>query len=309
MKKHSKNVGLRINQISPGANVVLSCFMILLAALFVVPVLLVISISFSSEESIRQVGYKYIPVEWSTFAYEYVAKMGKGVWRCYGNTIFYSVAGTALSLIIMSMFAYVLARREFKARNGFAFYAFFTTLFGAGLVPTYILITQWLQIDDTIWVFFLPSMVAAFNVIILRTFIQTTIHESLLESAKLDGASEFQTYIKIVMPLFKAGLASVGLFTFVNRWNDWFTGLTYVQNKDLQPIMTFLQKMQRQLDTLRAASTPDTMTPEAMEMLKSMPGASARMAITFISMLPLMVCYPFFQKYFIKGLTVGSVKG
>jgi len=275
MKKHSKNTGLRINQISPGANAVLSVFLILLAFVFIMPVVLVICISFSSEESIRQVGYKFIPVEWSTFAYQYIAKMGQGVWRCYGNTVVYSVVGTIASLLIMSMFAYVLARKEFKARNGFAFYAFFTTLFGAGLVPNYILITQWLQIDNTIWVFFLPSMVTAFNVIILRTFIQTTIHESLLESAKLDGANEFQIYARIVMPLFKAGLASVGLFTFVNRWNDRFTGLTYVSDKKLIPIMTFLQKMQRQLDMLKAAG-PESMTPDHMELLKRMPGATAR---------------------------------
>lgn len=307
MKKASKKTGLRINQISPGANVVLTAFMILLAVIFVFPVVLVVSISFSSQESIDTFGYRFIPNEWSTYAYEYLWKMGEGIWRSYANTIFYSVVGTVASLIIMSMFAYVLARREFKVRNLFAFYAFFTTLFGAGLVPNYILITQWLEINNTIWVFFLPGLVAAFNVIILRTFIQSTIHESLLESAKLDGASEFQIYLKIVMPLFKAGLASVGLFTFVNKWNDWFTGLTYVQDKKLQPIMTVLQRMQRQLDMLKQM-TPENAMANA-EMLRNIPGASARMAITFIAMLPLLVCYPFFQKYFIRGLTIGSVKG
>jgi len=307
MKKASKKTGLRINQISPGANIVLSAFMILLAAVFVIPVLLVITVSFSSQESIDTYGYRFIPHEWSTYAYEYLWHMGQGIWRSYANTIFYSVVGTVASLIIMSMFAYVLARREFKARNAFAFYAFFTTLFGAGLVPNYILITQWLKIGNTIWVFFLPGLVAAFNVIILRTFIQSTIHESLLESAKLDGAGEFQIYLRIVMPLFKAGLASVGLFTFVGKWNDWFTGLTYVQDKKLQPIMTVLQRMQKQLDMLKQMTPENAMLNQ--EMLKNIPGTSARMAITFIAMLPLLVCYPFFQKFFIKGMTIGSVKG
>lgn len=305
--KTKKNSALRINQISPASNAVLSAFMILLAVLFVFPVILVISVSFSSEAAIKANGYRFIPEEWSIYAYTYLYNMGQGIWRSYANTIFYSVVGTVASLFIMSMFAYVLARREFKLRNAFAFYAFFTTLFGAGLVPSYILITQWLEINNTIWVFFLPSLVAAFNVIILRTFIQSTIHESLLESAKLDGASEWQIYIKIVMPLFKAGLASVGLFTFVGKWNDWFVGLTYVQDKKLQPIMTILQRMQRQLDMLKQM-TPENAMMNA-EMLKNIPGASARMAITFVAMLPLLVCYPFFQKYFIKGLTVGSVKG
>ena len=308
MRTTKKKSVLQINSISPTANVVLSTFMIILAILFVLPVILVIIISFSSEASIREVGYKFIPKEWSLFAYEYIAKMGAGVWRCYANTIIYSVAGTVLGLIVMSMFAYVLARREFRARNAFAFYAFLSTLFSAGLVPSYMLITQWLDIDSTIWVFLLPNLCAAFNVIILRTFIQTTIHESLLESAKLDGASEFQTYVKIVMPLSKAGLASVGLFTFVGHWNDWFTGLTYNQNKKLEPIMTFLQKIQNRLEALKDAR-PGEMTAESMEMLRNMPGATARMAITFVAIIPLLICYPFFQKYFISGLTIGSVKG
>ena len=308
MKAKNKNIGLQINQISPAANVVLSIFMIILAAVFILPVILIICISFSSEESIRQIGYKFIPTEWSTYAYEYIINMSQGVWRCYANTIFYSVGGTVLSLIIMSMFAYVLARKEFKGRSAFAFYAFFTTLFSGGLVPQYILITQWLDMYDSIWVFFLPNLVAAFNVIILRTFIQSTIHESLLESAKLDGANEFQIYLRIVMPLFKAGLASVGLLTFVSKWNDWFTGLTYVNDLKLQPIMTFLQKMQRQLDLLNSA-TPEALSPDALAMLANMPGATARMAITIVSILPLLICYPFFQKYFVKGLTIGAVKG
>lgn len=308
MKANRKNVGLRINQISPAANAVLSTFMILLAAVFVIPVILIICISFSSENSIYQQGYKFIPTEWSIYAYKYLANMAEGVWVSYANTIYYSVVGTILSLIVMSMFAYVLARREFKARNAFAFYTFFTTLFSGGLVPQYILITQWLEINNTRWVFFLPSMVAAFNVIILRTFIQTTIHESLLESAKLDGASEFQIYLRIVMPLFKAGLASVGLMTFVSKWNDWFTGLTYNYKMEFEPIMTFLQRMQRQLDLLYNAK-PGNITADMQDMFSTVPGVTARMAITFVSILPMLICYPYFQKYFIKGLTIGSVKG
>lgn len=308
MSKLMKKSSLRINQLSPGASTVLNTAMIILALIFILPLILVIIISFSSEESIREQGYKFIPLEWSTYAYEYLSKMGRGVWISYGNTIFYAVAGTVLSLIIMSMYAFLLSRKELRCRNALSFYTFFSTLFSAGLVPNFILITQWLHINNTRWVFFLPSMVAAFNVIILRTFIQTTIDNAIIESATLDGANEFQIYSKIVMPLFKPGLASVGLFTFVGKWNDWFTGLTYVQDPNLQPIMTFLQKIQKSLDMLKQAK-PSTMTKETMEMLNNLPGATARMAITVISILPLLICYPFFQKYFVKGLTIGSVKG
>lgn len=303
--KHHK---LRINEVSPATNAVLSTFMIVMAFIFVAPLLLVISISFSGTDGILQTGYRFIPAEFTFDAYKFLYESAHGVGRAYLNTIFYSVVGTAVSLFVMSMFAFVLSRKDFKYRNVFAFYAYFTTLFGGGLVPSYILYTRYLQIANTIWIFLLPGLVSAFNVIILRTFINSTIDDSLLESARLDGAGDFTCYLRIVMPLFKPGLASVGMFTFVGKWNEWFTGLTYVSNVKLQPIMTYLQKIQKNMEYLKA-DTPGNMGPEYMEALKNMPSDATRMAITVIAILPLLICYPFFQKYFIRGLTIGGVKG
>lgn len=297
-----------MNTISPTTNAVLMVVFTILCAVFILPVVLVVCVSLSSKESIAFNGYKFIPEEWTLEAYKYLFKIGDNLWRSYGMSIFYTAVGTVLSLFIMSMFAYVLSRKSFRWRQPLAFFTFFTTLFGGGMVSTYILYTQYLHIDDTIWVFILPGLVSAFNVIILRTFMSTTIPDSLYESAKLDGANDWQIYSKIVMPLSKAGIASVGLFGVVDRWNDWFTGLMYVNDRKLVPVMTFLQRIQKRLDFLTNGSDAAN-TMEGMQAIASLPSESARMAITVVVILPLLVAYPFFQKYFVKGLTVGSVKG
>lgn len=297
-----------MNTISPVTNMVLVVMFTILCAVFILPVLLVVSISLSSSKSIAFNGYQFIPEEWSLEAYKYLFEIGDNLWRSYGMTIFYTAAGTGLSLLVMSMFAYVLSRKSFRWRQPLAFFTFFTTLFGGGMVSAYILYTRYLHIDDTIWVFLLPGLVSAFDVIILRTFMNTTIPDSLVESAKLDGANDFQIYCKIVMPLSKAGLASVGLFGMVSRWNDWFTGMMYINDRKLVPVMTFLQRIQKTLDYFTKGSDASN-TVDGMAAIANLPSESARMAITIVVILPLLIAYPFFQKYFVKGLTVGSVKG
>ncbi len=308
VKADSKRKKYRVNEISRGWNVTLTILMTLLAVACVVPVILVVCISFSSAESITKYGYQFIPHEWSLAAYKSLLETGSALWRSYAMTIFYTFGGTALSLFVMSMFAFVLSRSDFKLRNALAFYCFFTTLFSGGLVPSYIINTRYLHIDDSIWIFLLPNMVNAFNVIVLRTFMKTGIPESLLDAAKIDGANDWLVYCKIAMPLSKAGLATIGLFSIVARWNDWFTGLMYVENARLVPVMTFLQRIQKNIDYLKNNSDA-AMSPEGMEALANIPSESTRMAITVIAILPLLVAYPFFQKYFVKGLTIGSVKG
>ncbi len=298
----------RANEISAGWNTFLTLCFTALAIFSITPLVLIICISFSSAESLAQNGYKFIPSEWSMKAYESVAQMGSSFGQSYKMTIFYAFFGTALSLFVMSLLAYVLARKDFKYRRVLSFYVFFTTLFSGGLVPSYILNARYLHLNDTIWIFILPSLVSAFDVIILRTFVQTSIPDSLFDAAKIDGANEFQVYWLIVLPLFKAGLATIGLFNVVSRWNNWFTGMLYIENPKLVPVMTLLQRIQKNIDYLKA-NTDMAESPEVLEMLQNIPSESARMAIAIIAMLPLLVIYPFFQKYFVKGLTVGSVKG
>lgn len=298
----------RVNEIPWGWNMALTILLTLLAAAMLMPLLLVICVSFSDAESLATNGYKFIPDKWTLNAYKALMDAGSSLVRSYLNTVLYAFGGTALSLLVMSMFAYVLALKEFKPRRFFAFYAFFTTLFSGGLVPSYILNARGLHLNDTIWIFLLPGMVSAFEVIILRTFIQTSIPDSLFDAAKLDGANGWSVYWRIVLPLSKAGLASVGLFGLVRKWNDWFTGILYIEKPELVPVMTYLQRIQKNLDFLKNNSDMAG-TPEGIAILQSIPGESTRMAIAILVTLPLLVAYPFFQKYFVKGMTVGSVKG
>ena len=302
----SRKKGFHYNQISAGWNAGFSLMLILFMLTVIVPLLLVFSISFSSAKSIVYNGYQLFPEEFVLDAYKTIIQMGN-VARSYLMTIFYTFVTTVLSLFVMSMLAYVLSRKDFKQRQLISFLIYFTTLFSGGLVPSFVLNVRYLHLNDTIWIFILPFLVSAFDVIILRTFIKASIPDSLFESAKLDGANDFHIYFKIVLPLSKAGLASVGLFTAVTRWNDWQTGLLYVEDAKLVPIMTLLQKIQNNVNFLKTnAELAGTM--EGMEILRNLPSESVRMAISILSVLPLLIIYPFFQKYFVKGLTIGSVK-
>lgn len=298
----------RPNEISAGWNTILTFFMMLLAIVTIAPLILVVVISFTSAESMARNGYRFVPEEWSVTAYTSLIKSGSAMVDSYLFSIFYASVGTLLSLFVMSMCGYALSIKSLKGRKFITFYIYFTCLFSGGLVPSYILNTMYLHLNDTIWIYLLPGMVSAFNVIILRTFIQSNIPESLFDAAKIDGASEWKIYCRIVLPLSKAGLATVGLWGVVGRWNDWFTGILYIENPKLTPIMTFLQRIQNDLNFLKNNSVI-AVTPDGMETLKNMPTESTRMAITIIAILPLLVAYPFFQKYFVKGITVGSVKG
>ena len=177
-------------------------------------------------------------------------------------------------------------------------------------MPTYMLNTQILNLDNSIWIFLLPGVVQVFNVIILRTFMQSGVPGDLMEAARIDGANDWQIYARIMMPLSKAGLATIALFKVIGVWNEWFTGILYIEerNQHLRPVMTLLQSMQKNIEALKNDPALST-DPGAAEQLAAMPTESTQMSITFLVSLPLLIAYPFFQKYYIKGMTIGSVKG
>lgn len=298
----------RFNSIGRVPNAIITTILSLISLLMIVPMILIVIVSFSSDASISNVGFSFWPAEWSLEGYQYLFKMGDQVLDSYLITIFYTVTGTIMSLSVMSMFAYVIAQRNFVAKKFFTWMLFFTMLFSGGLVPSYILNVRYLNMYDTVWVFLLPSLVSAYNVIILRTFIQTTIPDTLFEAAKIDGAGHFRIFVQIVLPLFKAGLATIGLFNVVARWNDWFTGMLYIDTPQLVPIQTLLQKIQSQIDFLKNNAAVAG-TPDGVALLRSLPTQSLRMACVVIIVLPVLMAYPFFQRYFVSGLTIGSVKG
>jgi putative aldouronate transport system permease protein len=271
------------------------------------PIILVTVISFSGSASITARGYTFFPSEWSLAAYDYLYKTRDQLVRSYIITIVHTCLGTVSSLLVMTLYAYVITQRFFAARRMLTWLVFFTMLFGGGLVPSYILNVRYLHIDNTIWIFILPSLMNAYNVIILRTFLKTTIPEAMIESAKIDGAGHLVIYRKIVMPLFKAGIATVGLFNVVGRWNDWFTGMLYIENPSLIPLQTMLVRLQDNIDFIRTNARL-AMSPEGVILMRMLPTDSMRMACTLAVIMPMLFAYPFFQRYFITGLTIGSIK-
>ena len=300
----SKN---RFNSLTPGWNATFSIILTIISLLALIPMALVIIVSFSSEISIAYNGFSFLPSEWSLDGYKYLGKMGDQVLDSYIITIVHSVFGTFCCLFVMSLYAYVLAQRNFPARRILTWFLFFTMLFSGGLVPSYMLNVNTYHLRDSFWIFILPSLVSAYHVIILRTFIMTTIPETLFEAGKIDGAGHFRIYLQIVLPLFKAGLATIGLFQLVGRWNDWFTAFLYIDSPQLVPLQTLLQKIQNNIDFLKN-NAEIASTPEGLNMLRNLPSQNLRMACTVIVVLPILFAYPFFQRYFVSGLTIGSVK-
>ena len=306
-KKKKKDIAeeLKINQISKRSNFILNIILFLITLACVLPVLLVFIVSFSSEKSIFQNGYSFFPKELSLAAYQYFFTLGEQLVKSYGITLFVTIVGTIFSLTVTTMFAYVISRSDYKFSKLFTFLMLFTMLFNGGLVPSYMVNTQMLKLNNSIWALILPVSINAFYIIVLRTFFKGLPHE-IIEAAKIDGASEFKTFIKIVLPLSKPGIATIGLFTMITYWNDWFQGMLYMMDKGKYPIQTLLWSMQNSLEFLKQSSSNAL---EYAEIAKNAPTDSGRMALTVLVVFPILLAYPFFQKFFVKGLTIGGVKG
>ena len=307
-RKHPRDEGegdLAINRISRRADRVLNLIFLLWALACVLPLILVVIVSFSSEQSIFQNGYSFFPSEWSLDAYRFFFRLGDQLVRSYGITIFVTVAGTLFSLIITAMFAYVLSRAGYAYNRLFTLLMLFTMLFNGGIVATYMVNTQILGLGNSLGALIFPMSLNAFYVIVLRTFYKS-IPMEIIEAARIDGAGEFKTFFRIVTPLSKPGLATIGMFTTIAYWNDWFLGMLYIIDQKKYPVQTLLWSMQNSLEFMKQSSANAL---EYAEMAANAPTDSGRMALTVLVVLPILLAYPFFQKYFVKGLTVGGVKG
>ena len=296
----------KLNQISMGSNILLNLMFLVCVVACLAPLLLVIIISVSDEKSLLLNGYSFIPESFSTKAYDYIIAAGDAIWRAYGISIAVTVIGTILSLLVICFYAYPLSRQSFKYKGQFAFFAYFTMIFGGGLVPWYVVYTQLIPIKNTIWVLIVPYLMNTWFVIIMRTFFKTTINESIIESAKMDGAGEFRTFFVIVLPLCRAGLATIGLFCTLNYWNDWFLPLVFITDAKVYNIQYLMYQTLISIQYLLSGSAQFS---EASKVLADLPSEGARMAVAVLSIGPIILAYPFFQKYFVKGLTIGAVKG
>lgn len=288
----------------PVSKVIIHAIFILLTLVCVVPLLLVVGISFTEESTLLAEGYHLIPRQFSTAAYKFVFTGVTSVLRAYGVTIFVTVAGTFLHLLCMSMLAYGLTREEVTARNALSLFVYIPVLFNGGLVPYYMLITKYLHLKNTIWVLVITQLVSATNVLIFRNFFKS-IPNSLVESARIDGAGEIRTFFKIVLPLSKPSLASIGLFVAIAYWNDWMTCSLYIENPKLQTLQYMLQSLMTNVQYLIMNAD---VSQSAQQALNNLPSEGVRMATCVLAVGPIIFLYPLLQKYFASGLTVGAVK-
>ena len=283
-------------------------FFLLLYTLFCgLPVILTFIAAFTDEKTINKNGFSFWPEVWSMAGMNTVLKYGKQLMTSYGVTVLITVGGTFLGLLVMSMFAYSISRKDFRLSKFLSIYLLIPMLFNGGQLSEYIIFTSYYHMKDTIWAMILPLCVTTMNVIILRTYIANSIPLELMEAAKIDGAGEYRTYFQIVLPLLKPALAAVGFMMATAYWNDWQNALLYITKDNLQPVQLLLVKIQKSLEFLLNNNNVPAAARAAMG--GNIPQYSSTMATVVVVITPIMVIYPFFQKYFIKGLTVGSVKG
>ena len=287
-----------------GFRFVMSFIMLLFVLACILPFILLISSSFTSEAALTLNGYSFIPSEFSLAAYRYIWSVKENVLRAYGMSFLITSAGTALSIVMTMLFAYPLSRKDLPGRKALSFFLFFTMLFNGGFVPTYLIYSNIFHITDTIWALIVPYLLMnAFFVIMVRTYITTNVPFEVIEAATIDGSGEFNTLVKVVVPMSKPIIGTVALMTAIAYWNNWTNGVYFIQVKrELYGIQNYLNSVLSNIAFLQTHSDPGIQITE-------LPSVSIRMALAVIALLPILLAYPFFQKAFAKGITVGSVKG
>lgn len=284
--------------------ILLNVVFVVLCALVIYPFLMLVSVSFSNENAIVEYGYRLWPKKFDLAAYKYVFANPKNLINAYKITGFTSIVAMVLGTLLMAMVAYPLSKPNFKGRRGVSFYLYFTMLFSGGLVPTYILITKYLNLTDNILVYILPGLISPWYVFILRTFF-AGLPKEISESVFVDGGNEYVIFFKFILPLSLPALFTIALFVFLNKWNDWNTSMLYINESSLFTLQYMLQRILQNVEMLRA----DNMSANLMTSQMELPAETTRMAMAVVVAGPALIVFPFFQKYFVEGLTVGSVKG
>ena len=297
---------IRYMRVKPVTNVLFSLVFILLALVCFMPALLVLIVSFSAESSVVSKGYSYWPNAWSLESYRYLGRQIEYIGRAVLNSIGVTVVGTAMGLVLCSTMGYALSRPNYRLRKFFTWYIFIPMLFSGGLVASYMINAQILGLKNTYWALILPICCSSFYIIIMRTFFQTSVPDAIIESAKIDGARQIRIFVQIVLPISLPAVATIGLFYTFAYWNDWLMAKYYLNSnmQDLFPLQYVLISLESSIEFLSRNS--QFMAPgEASKV----PAETVRMAMVMIAVVPIACSYPFFQKYFISGLTIGAVKG
>ncbi|RUS43278.1 carbohydrate ABC transporter permease [Cohnella sp. AR92] len=297
-----------VMDISTPANTAINVFFWIYSAICIIPLVLVLVVSFTDEKTVLLHGYSLFPHKLSLSAYDFLLNDWLNVVRSYGISILVTVVGTIVSLLVMAMFAYPISRRDFKHRGLFSFLMVFTILYNAGLVPFYMMYTQYLHLQNSILALMIPYIVQAFFVLVLRTFFTNSVPVELIESAKIDGAGEWRIFAQIVLPLSLPVLASVGLLCTLNYWNDWWLSMLFINDNVHINIQYRMYKALQDLQFLSSNSTAYAAIL-AQNPNFQLPSETVRMAMAVVGIGPIVFAYPFFQRYFVQGLTVGAVKG
>ncbi|MFC7677658.1 carbohydrate ABC transporter permease [Paenibacillus sp. GCM10028914] len=286
--------------------IIANIFMFLLMIFCLFPFVLLVVSSFTDESTLIRNGYSLFPEKFSLESYAYMFQKLDTIVRAYSVTVIVTVVGTVASLLLTVLLAYPLSRRDMPHRGKFAFFVFFTMLFNGGLVPTYIMWTRYLNIDNTIWALIIPALLLnAFYVIMMRTYFTTTIPDEVIEAGRMDGAGEFRILFRLVLPMSLPMVATLSLLIGLNYWNDWRNGLYYLTDHSLFSVQNMLNTMLQDVQFLASGGAGGN----ASEIAATLPSVGIKMAIAVVGALPVIIVYPFFQKYFVKGITVGAVKG
>jgi putative aldouronate transport system permease protein len=286
--------------------IVLNIILSLLAISALAPFLLLLSSSLTAEGTLVREGYRFIPKDFSVQSYVYLFTSSSKIIRGYGVTVFVTLIGTVASVLMTTLFAYPLSRREFPFRSLFSFFVFFTMLFNGGLVPTYMMWTQTFGIRNSIWALIIPGLLMnGFFVILMRSFFTANIPDALVEAARIDGCGEYRSLFKIVLPLSTPMVATLSIMAGLGYWNDWTNSLYYISDEKLFGIQAILNTI---IGNIQFITSGQSSAASSVD-LSAMPSVSIRMAIAVIGILPILIVYPFFQRYFVKGIVVGGVKG
>ena len=297
--------GQSLNQIKKSTNIVFNIIFLILAVMCVIPLLFVFSISITEEEALRTNGYQLIPSVFSGSAYKFLWNERGMILRAAFMSILVTIVGTLIAIALDTSMGYVVSRRNFKLKKLYTWLIFIPMVFNGGMLASYVVVNNILKLSNTIWALILPLACSSFSVTICRTFFRTTVPDSIVESAKIDGAGQFRIWSQIVMPISKPVIATIGMFAAFGYWNDWFQASLYIQDKNLQTLQSLLNNIQKNIEYI--ANNP--YGGLSLQQYKaSMPTESVRMAIAIVIIVPIACTYPFFQKYFISGLTIGSVK-
>ena len=301
-RKHS-----RLTESSTCENVILHIVFLLTMCLCLVPFVLLIMISLSSESSLVNHGYQLIPSEISLTAYRFLLGKSTSMLQAYWISIYTTAGGTAASVIITLMFAYPLSRKDYKYRTLFSFLIFFSMIFHGGMVAGYMVKVQILGLKNSPLVYMVGALMSSWNVMLMRTFLQTSIPEAMVEAAKVDGAGEFRAFTSIIVPLSLPGMATIALLTGVGIWNDWFSGTLFITDSTKQNLQSLMYQTIQTAEYLKQHM--NELSGDSAALLRSLPTESARMAMCVFAVGPIILVYPFLQKYFVKGMVIGAVKG